>query len=119
MRFAKLRNFIATAALSFTIFSWLPQATAQAQVQTLRYDLPGTPLFVFNLGVLLDFGFPIQPAEIVKTPLKVFCPVSVSVPVPVLEIAAEPATTDSSETLLAPVSIVGVPVSETCPPVTR
>ena len=57
-------------ALSFTIVSWLPTRTAHAQpqaVQTLRYDLPETPLFIFNLGVLLDFGFPVEPAEVVKT----------------------------------------------------
>jgi hypothetical protein len=68
MSFAKLPNAVVLAALSFTIVSWLPGSRAQAQpVHTLRYDLPETPLFIFNLGVLLDFGFPVEPAEIVKT----------------------------------------------------
>ena len=70
MRSTKLPNVVVLGALSFTIFSWLPTGTAHAQpqpVHTLRYDLPETPLFIFNLGVLLDFGFPVEPAEVVKT----------------------------------------------------
>src|SRR6187402_1694315 len=66
----KLQNVVALATLSFTIVSWVPTRTAHAQpqpVQTVRYDLPETPLFIFNLGVLLDFGFPVEPAEVVKT----------------------------------------------------
>ena len=69
MRVTKLLNRAALVAISFTIFSWLPSPAAQARVpvETVRYDLPETPLFVFNLGVLLDFGFPVEPAEVVKT----------------------------------------------------
>ena len=69
MSLIKLPSSLVLAALSFTIFSWLPARTAQAQapVETIRYDLPETPLFIFNLGVLLDFGFTVEPAEIVKT----------------------------------------------------
>jgi hypothetical protein len=65
MRAAKL---LALAAMSFTIFSWLPARTAQAQpVQTVRYDLPTAPLHIFNLGILLDFFFTADPAQVVKT----------------------------------------------------
>ena len=69
MRVAKLLNRAVLVALSFTIFSSLPSRTAHAgaPVETVRFDLPDTPLFVFNLGVLLDFAFPVEPAEIVKT----------------------------------------------------
>ena len=56
------------AAASFTIFSWAGARTALAQpVQTVRYDLPTAPLNIFNLGVLLDFFFTPEPAEVVKT----------------------------------------------------
>ncbi len=55
-------------AASFTLFAWLPTAPARAQpVQTLRYDLPGAELHIFNLEILQDFFFPVEPAEIVKT----------------------------------------------------
>src|SRR5688572_10147155 len=55
--------------ISFTIVSWLPARSAPAQpVQTVRYDLPSTPLHVFNVGVVLDFFFTPAPfAEVVKT----------------------------------------------------
>jgi hypothetical protein len=46
----------------------LTQPAALAQpVQTLRYDLPTAPLFIFNLEFLQDFFFPVEPAQIVKT----------------------------------------------------
>ena len=68
MCFTKLQNAVALAALWLTIVLWLPTQAAHAQpAHTLRYDLPETPLFIFNLGVLLDFGFPVEPAEVVKT----------------------------------------------------
>ena len=67
MRNAKL-PLLSLAALSFTIFSWVPGSTAQAQpVQTIRYDLPSAPLNIFNLGIVLDFFFTPEPAEVVKT----------------------------------------------------
>ena len=67
MRNAKL-PLLSLAALSFTIFSWIPGSTAQAQpVQTIRYDLPSAPLNIFNLGIVLDYFFTPEPAEVVKT----------------------------------------------------
>src|SRR5687767_6727209 len=64
-----LRSIGVVVILSFTIFSWLPSETALAQpLQTVRYDLPATPLHIFNLGVVLDFFFPPDPSvEVVKT----------------------------------------------------
>ena len=64
---ASIRVSAAILALSFTIFGWTWPTSAQANVQTLRYDLPGAELHIFNLEILQDFGFPVEPAQIVKT----------------------------------------------------
>ena len=67
MRHVKL-SLLSLAALSFTVFSWIPGSTLRAQpVQTVRYDLPSAPLNVFNLGIVLDFFFTPEPAAVEKT----------------------------------------------------
>ena len=59
---------IASLLALFVAGTSVPVARGGApDVQTLRYDITSTPLFIFNLEFVADYFFPVEPAEIVKT----------------------------------------------------